>query len=151
MIRRPMPPSPQVFTLEEANALVPRLNALIGAQVDRRSAIEQHLQALAKRVGAVPDAILLEPGDEADVRALKEEIIARVEEYQSAWRDVEALGAVLKDARLGLLDFYGHVDGKAVWLCWKYGETAITHYHGLSEGFAGRKPIEPTMRRRLLN
>jgi hypothetical protein len=144
-------PSPQVFTLEEANALVPRLNNIVGVQVDRRAAIEERLEKLAARLGAVPDAIQLEPGDAPDVRSLKEDIIARVDEYQSGWRDVEALGAVLKDARQGLLDFYGHVDGQAVWLCWKYGETAITHYHGLSEGFAGRKPIEPTMRRRLLN
>jgi hypothetical protein len=147
-----MPPTPpQVFTLEEANALVPRLNALVGAQVDRRTAIEDRLERLASRLGAVPDAIQVEPGDDPEVRVLKEEIIASVDEYQSGWRDVEALGAVLKDARQGLLDFYGHVDGKAVWLCWKYGETAVSHYHGLNEGFAGRKRIEPTMRRLLLN
>jgi hypothetical protein len=147
-----MPPTtPQVFTLEEANALVPRLNVLVGAQVDRRTAIEERLERLAKRLGAVPDAIQVEAGDDAEVRGLKEEIIASVDAYQSGWRDVEALGAVLKDARLGLLDFYGHVDGKAVWLCWKYGETAVTHYHGLTEGFSGRKPIEATMRRLLLN
>jgi hypothetical protein len=151
MIAPPMPSSPQVFTLEEANALVPRLNALIATQVGRRTAIEERLDRLAKRLGSVPDAIQLEAGDTAEVRTLKEEIIARVEEYQSGWRDVEALGAVLKDARQGLLDFYGHLDGKAVWLCWKYGETSITHFHGLNEGFAGRKPIEPTMRRHLLN
>jgi hypothetical protein len=151
MIAAPMPSSHQIFTLEEANALVPRLNALIGAQVGLRSAIESRLEHLAKQLGGVPDAIQLEPGDEPQVRALKEDIIARVEQYQSGWRDVEALGAVLKDARQGLLDFYGHLDGKAVWLCWKYGEAAVTHFHGLNEGFSGRKPIEATMRHRLLN
>jgi hypothetical protein len=146
-----MPSSPQLFTLEEANALVPRLSALVEAQVARRTAIEERLEQLSARLGSLPDAIQVEASDPPDVRALKEELIARVAEYQSGWRDVETLGAVLKDARLGLLDFYGHVDGKPVWLCWKYGETAVTHYHGLHEGFAGRKPIAPTMRRLLLN
>jgi hypothetical protein len=146
-----MSPSPQVFTLEEANALLPRLNVLVGAQVQRRTAIEERLEKLAARLGSAPSAIQLEADDEPDVRTLKEEIIARVNEYQSGWRDIEALGAVLKDARQGLLDFYGHVDGQAVWLCWKYGESSIGHYHGLSEGFAARKPIGPTLRRRLLN
>jgi hypothetical protein len=146
-----MPSSPHVFTLEEANALLPRLNVLIEAQVARRTAIESRLEELARRLGGVPDAIQLEAGDPPEVRVLKEDIIARVEAYQEGWRDVESLGAVLKDARQGLLDFFGHVDGKAVWLCWKYGETAVTHYYGLNEGFAGRKAIEPTMRRRLLN
>jgi hypothetical protein len=151
MIRARMPSSPQIFTLEEANALVPRLNVLIEAQSTRRTAIEERLEQLARHLGGVPDAVQLEPGDTPEVRSLKEDIIARVEAYQAGWRDIEALGAVLKDARLGLLDFYGHVDGRAVWLCWKYGETAVTHYHGLDEGFAGRKAIEPTMRHRHLN
>ena len=61
------------------------------------------------------------------------------------------MGAVLKDPRTGLVDFYGQVDGKRVWLCWKYGEDAVTHYHGLDEGFSGRKAIEPAMRSRHLN
>jgi hypothetical protein len=29
-----------------------------------------------------------------------------------------------------------------VLLCWKLGEKAITHWHGVSEGFAGRKQID---------
>jgi hypothetical protein len=151
MIRAAMPSPPQIFTLEEANALVPRLNVLIETQVSRRTAIEERLEKLASRLGGVPGAVQLEPSDSPEVRCLKEDIIARVEAYQAGWRDIESLGAVLKDARLGLLDFYGHVDGKAVWLCWKYGETAVAHYHGLDEGFAGRKAIEPTMRHRHLN
>jgi hypothetical protein len=67
------------------------------------------------------------------------------------WREVEDLGAVIKDPREGLVDFYGRVDGKLVWFCWKYGEEGVTHYHGLDEGFAGRKPILANMRSRHLN
>ena len=85
------------------------------------------------------------------MRRLKEGLVERVERYQSAWREVEDMGAVLKDPRTGLVDFYGQVDGKLVWLCWRYGEDAVTHYHGLDEGFASRKPIESTMRQRHLN
>lgn len=142
---------PHVFTLEEANALVPRLNALIGAQIERRTHIEQALEKLAERLGSVPDMITVDDADPGEVRDLKRDLIARVEEYQTAWHEVENLGAVLKDARLGLLDFYGQVDGQRVWLCWKYGEDAVRHYHGLDEGFSGRKRIEPTMRSRHLN
>ncbi|HEX3343727.1 MAG TPA: DUF2203 domain-containing protein, partial [Polyangiaceae bacterium] len=74
-----------------------------------------------------------------------------VNRYQSAWDELQEMGAVLKDPRTGLVDFYGQVDGKRVWLCWKYGEEAVTHYHGLHEGFSGRKAIEPAMRNRHLN
>lgn len=140
-----------VFTLEEANALVPRLKSLIGAQMERRSQIERGLEQLAKLMGAVPDSIRVDEQDPPPVRNLKRDVADRIEKYRVAWREVEELGAVLKDARVGLVDFYGQVDGKAVWLCWKYGEEAVTHYHALDEGFAGRKPIAATLRHRHLN
>lgn len=140
-----------VFTLEEANALVPRLKSLIGAQMERRSQIERGLEELAKMIGAVPDSIRIDDEDPVPVRNLKRDVAERIEKYRVAWREVEELGVVLKDARAGLIDFYGQVDGKAVWLCWKYGEEAVTHYHGLDEGFAGRKPILATLRHRHLN
>jgi len=144
-------PARPVFTLEEANALVPRLKSLIGAQMERRSQIERGLEQLAKLMGAVVDSIRVEDEDPPPVRNLKRDLAERIERYRVAWREVEELGVALKDARAGLVDFYGHVDGKAVWLCWKYGEEAVTHYHGLDEGFAGRKPIAATLRHRHLN
>lgn len=143
--------SPPVFTLEAANSLLPRLRAIVEAQMSRRSDIEQRLEKLAKLVGGPPGTLEVQEGDSIQVRELKRELAAAVERYQSAWREVEATGAVLKDARVGLLDFYGEVDGRRVWLCWKYGEDTVTHYHGLHEGFAGRKPIESKLRHRHLN
>ena len=151
MIGAAMTESPTVFTLEAVNALVPKLQPLMAAQMGRRSEIEERLGELSKLVGAVPDSIVLASGDSTQVRGLKEDLMARIERYQAAWRDVEELGAVLKDPRTGLVDFYGQVDGKLVWLCWRYGEESVTHFHGLDEGFGGRKPIEPTMRQRHLN
>jgi hypothetical protein len=147
----PANPSPPVFTLEAVNALLPRLRDLMQAQMDRRGEIEKRLEELSRMLGEVPDTIQIDDADAPPVRELKQELIERVDRYQSAWREVEEMGAVLKDARSGLVDFYGQVDGKLVWLCWKYGEEAVTHYHGLQEGFAGRKPIESTMRQRHLN
>lgn len=143
--------SPGVFTIEAVNALVPRLQGLMQTQMERRAEIEKLLEKLAERLGKAPDAIQDDPADPEDVRAMKRDIIGRVERYHAAWSELEEMGAVLKDPRIGLVDFYGHVDGKLVWLCWKYGENQVTHYHGLDEGFSGRKPIEPTMRTRHLN
>jgi hypothetical protein len=143
--------TPPFFTLEAVNALLPRLRALMEAQMGRRTEIEQRLERLAKLLGQVPDTIQFDERDPLQVRELKRDLVARIDSYQSAWREVEEMGAVLKDARAGLVDFYGQVDGKAVWLCWKYGEEAVTHYHGLHEGFSGRKPIEPIVRQRHLN
>jgi hypothetical protein len=141
----------QVFTLDEINELLPKLNVLVADQLARRSDIESRLRDLGERLGTVPEAIVLEEGDDESMRDRKSEILRRIEEYQSAWRSIEDMGAVLKDARTGLLDFYGRVDGKLVWLCWRYGETEISHYHALDEGFSGRRELRTSAKHRLIN
>ena len=141
----------RVFTLEEVNDLVPKLAPVVKRQLERRSAIESLLIKLGRELGDVPERIVLDPADPHDVREMKRDLVKRIEEYRAGWRAVEEMGAVLKDARLGLVDFYGNVEGKLVWLCWKYGEDAVNHYHALEEGFSCRKPIAESMRHRLLN
>jgi hypothetical protein len=142
----------QFFTLEAANALVPRLASIVGKQLGRRAEIEERLKALAFQTGESPtDFTPPGPSDPPPVRELKQELIEKIGVYQQGWEAVEELGAVLKDPSIGLVDFYGHVDGKAVWLCWKFGEEQIAHYHSLDEGFSGRKPIGASLKRSLLN
>jgi hypothetical protein len=141
----------RVFTLEEVNDLVPALSAVVKRQLERRSMIESLLSQLGRELGDVPERIVLDPADPTDVRDLKRDLVRRIAEYRDGWREVEEMGAVLKDARMGLVDFYGNVDGRLVWLCWRYGESEVAHYHALEEGFSGRKPIAQSMRSRLLN
>jgi hypothetical protein len=144
--------SPQVFTLEAVNAMIPRLRAIVAEQLTRRSAIEATLKSLSELVGEVPDEITPpSSSDPEPVRELKHDLIQRIADYQEGWQEVERMGAVLKDPRVGLLDFYGRVEGRLVWLCWKYDEVEVTHYHALDEGFAGRKAIGQAIRQRLLN
>ena len=144
-------PAPSVMTLEAANALVPRLRELMDAQTARRKDIEERIDGLARLLGQTPGAIQVDPADPPEVREVKADIISRLEGYQAAWTALDEMGGVLKDPRTGLIDFYGQVDGKLVWVCWRYGEDAVTHYHQLNEGFSGRKPIEHTLRHRHLN
>src|SRR6266568_2576793 len=142
----------QVLSLEAVNELIPRLRAIVGTQLVRRADIEGKIKALAELAGSLPDEISPPgPSDSEAVRDLKRELLARIAEYQATWQEVEEMGAVLKDPRLGLLDFYGQVDGKLVWLCWKYGEEECTHYHALDEGFSGRKAIGHSLKHLLLN
>ncbi|WP_394825301.1 DUF2203 domain-containing protein [Pendulispora albinea] len=141
----------EVFTIEAANALVPTLSALVTRQFGRRTEIEDRLKSLSALVGEVPSDLTPQDEDADSVRSMKRELVQRINEYQEGWRDVEALGAVVKDPRIGLLDFYGEVDGRAVWLCWKYGEAEVGHYHALDEGFSGRRAIRTSLRQRMLN
>ena len=141
----------RVFTLEAVNALVPRLQSVVGLQLERRTAIEALLVRLGRELGDVPERIVLDPADPTNVREMKRELVAKIEVYRAGWREVEQMGAIVKEARVGLLDFYGEVDGKLVWLCWKYGEAECAFYHALEEGFSARKPIGASVKQRLLN
>lgn len=145
-----MSSSPRFFTLEEANALLPRVKTLVAEQLERRGTLEQLLGQLALRTGSPPETIVENPDDADDVKALKRDILARIEQYQRGWNELEDLGAVLKDAKTGLVDFYSKIDGRTVLLCWKHGEDAIDHYHDLESGFAGRKPLS-AVRARMYN
>src|SRR3712207_1773073 len=118
----------RVFTVDEINALLPRLNVVMATQMERRRAIEDRLRALASRTGALPSDLVVLASDTTDVAEAKRAIAEMVSEYEAGWRDVEAMGGVLKDPRLGLVDFYGRVDGELVWLCWKYGEASVDHF-----------------------
>jgi hypothetical protein len=147
-----MTKEPQFFTLEAANALVPQLRDIVGRQLARRSEIEERLKVLASKTGEDPTELTPPgPSDPPPVRALKRELLEQIGVYQEGWTEVEELGAVLKDPRQGLVDFYGHVEGKAVWLCWRFGEEEIAHYHALDEGFSARKPIGASLKRSMLN
>jgi len=141
----------RVFTLEAVNSMVPRLSSMVKKQLTRRTEIEALLVRLGKELGDVPERIVIDPADPTDIRDLKRDLVSRLETYRTGWQEIEEMGAVLKDARIGLLDFYGNVDGRLVWLCWKYGETSCNHYHALEDGFSGRKPIGDQVRSRHLN
>lgn len=55
---------------------------------------------------------------------------------------LEELGCVLKDMSIGLIDFPAVRLGRRVWLCWKLGEETVSFWHGLNEGYAGRKSVD---------
>jgi hypothetical protein len=152
-------PEQRVMTIEEANALVPRLAELVGELRRSATAIEERLgrlsaarpRAAQPRPSGARLSIEADAADPRDVRDLKRDLRERIAAYEAGWRAVEELGAVVKDPRTGLLDFYGRVEGKLVWLCWRYGEEAISFYHALDAGFSARKPLDVTTRARMLN
>lgn len=147
----------RVLSIEEANALVPTLNELVGAQLELGEQIQELVTELYETVGPVSTEdgaemvdVTVYPSDKAGVRALKTALAEAARRYKRGWNDVQALGAVVKDTSTGLLDFYGKIDDRLVWLCWRFGEDTIDYYHELDAGFAGRKPLSD-VKRRMLN
>ena len=71
-----------------------------------------------------------------------EDPAALLKELEGCVEELEALGIVVKDADLGLVDFPARRYGELVLLCWHVGEEHVAFWHGLEEGFAGRKPVD---------
>jgi hypothetical protein len=58
----------------------------------------------------------------------------------AALREIAELGIEVKAAD-GLCDFRSRHQGRTVYLCWRFGEDRITHFHELDTGFGGRKAL----------
>jgi hypothetical protein len=141
----------RLFTLEEANALVPTLHRLVGRQILRQAEIEDRLRLLAQASGSVDCDLEIAEGDSLEIRGLKSDILERLAAYEEGWQEVSALGAVVKDTQAGAVDFYGRVHGRPVWLSWRYGEERIDHFHEMGAGVDCRKPLDRKTRQKLLN
>jgi hypothetical protein len=131
----------RTFTLKEAQTLLPVLESLLRTAIDGKKLVESvdtEFQELAHRV-FLRGGLLVNVVQMARRKAEREKAIQRVKD---ALAEIDATGVQVKDLDIGLLDFPCKVDGRTVLLCWKLGEQGITHWHGTSEGFAGRKPID---------
>lgn len=135
------------FTLEDAQALVPRVRALMGQALQ----LHGHLRGKVAKLGEAGHDVswsLLRGDAELDdeVAASEREQLERARMIYQALREsvtaIEALGAEVKGVMEGLVDFPSWRDGsEEVVLCWKLGEQEIGYYHELDSGFAGRKPV----------
>ncbi len=146
--------NPEVFSLEAANALLPRIRTICERQFARRRDIESALQNLGEKTGETGQnggTVTMSADDNPSVREMKREIVTLVERYRAGWREVEGLGVVVKDPRVGLCDFLGELDGRPVYFCWRYGEDRVSHWHALHEGAASRRALEEEKRKRLIN
>jgi hypothetical protein len=129
------------FTVAEANALVPTLEGRFGKLIQLRTQLRAaHTQLEA--AGEPPNAESLRRRDGGpELVQLRGRFRALLEALTDELQAIEELGVAVKDLDLGLCDFLGEREGRAVWLCWQYGEKEVAHWHELEAGYANRHPI----------
>jgi hypothetical protein len=127
------------FTAEEANALLPEVRPAAEAMVEHRRA----MQAAAAKRAELGERISGNGGDfdPQEPRALQEQVEREANALEEAVARLQRLGVLVKDLDVGLVDFPALRDGEEILLCWQVGEEAVAHWHGLEEGFAGRKAL----------
>lgn len=132
---------PKRFTIEQAERLIPRLQALVRDAMARKTEYEQAERTILSSTERIMmmGGMTVDRGSAIDARARRDSAAAQLRDSMGA---IEKLGCLLKDLDVGLADFPTLYRGKEAYLCWKLGETAIRFWHGVDEGFAGRKPID---------
>ena len=122
---------PRLFTLSEANALLPQARALVGKMLQARQEIldlqPQLWPAVEKAVG--------NGGSKALSEAARQIII-----IQEVLLALSELGIQVKDINTGLIDFPARYQGRIVLLCWQWDEPSVQFWHDVDAGFAGRRP-----------
>ena len=127
------------FTPEEANELLAEVRPLAEELVARRRSFvvttARRARLAARIAGDGGDFDPQEP------RELEEELEREVAAINRCAERLERLGVLVKDLDRGLVDFPALRQGEEVLLCWQVGEDEVAHWHGLEEGFAGRKHL----------
>ncbi|MBN8229820.1 DUF2203 domain-containing protein [Corallococcus macrosporus] len=120
------------FSVEEASRLVPLLTKTFG----RVRPWVERVQKLAELLDGPVD-----PREADAMIPLREEREQLLERIRGELGPLQEMGLEIKGAD-GLVDFHARRGEEPVYLCWRYGEDAVAHWHDLKAGFSGRRPID---------
>ena len=138
----------KIFTLDEAQSMLPLVESLLNRAMESKKAAEEldnELTNLARRIHVTGGMTV----DVAKVGAQRADLEKHVQRARETVQEIDEIGVQVKDLESGLLDFPCRVDDEVVLLCWKAGEPAIEHWHTMESGFKGRQPIDDRFRRRI--
>ena len=112
------------FTPQEANKRLPLVKQIVG-----------DILAKARQLRSV-----MAGANAASEKEAYEKILAQMNRLID---ELESLGCFYKDWNFekGLVDFPAIIDGQEVLLCWHSDEPDVRWYHGIEEGFGGRRQI----------
>jgi hypothetical protein len=143
----------RIFTVGEANALLPHLREVLSKIQELRSLVGERTDQL-KILDVIWGRRVAEPEnpDHREFRTHRRAIGSAVEQIELLIREeILGLGVRFPQGGLehGLLDFPTVLDGRWVYLCWRLGEEEVGAWHELEEGFSGRKPLTKELARRM--
>lgn len=127
------------FTAEEANAALASVRPLAEELVGHRRALREAQERRAELTRCIAGN-----GGSLDARrvaTLAARVNREAEAVARAVARIQELGVLVKDLDRGLVDFPALRGAEEVLLCWEVGEDEVAYWHGLEEGFAGRRPL----------
>jgi hypothetical protein len=132
---------PRFFTLAEAESLLPKVEAEMREALNvyaSQQEAESQLQDALRRISMLGGAMV----NRDEISQMRDRRDAAAANLTEAVERIHSYGCQIKDLRIGLIDFPTMYRGSEVLLCWRFGEKGIHFWHGLEEGFRGRKVID---------
>lgn len=126
----------RLFTVHEANELLPELRRLVEQILDNIRRLKSVSEAVIRREQLDPDAPDLMKQLQRDP-----EVVRLIGQVQGWVEEINSHGCVCKGVEQGLIDFPCMLGSEVVFLCWQLGEPTVAFWHRLEDGFAGRKPL----------
>ena len=130
----------RLFTPREANSALDEVRPVAERLVSLRARMRELSETQGENILAIGGNGVGYAA--SDLNSARTELERLAEEVADVVRELDAIGVVVKDLDLGLLDFPGLRDGEEVELCWQVGEDTVAHWHPLEAGYRGRKPID---------
>ena len=129
----------RLFTLEEANELVPFLKdafqRLAPAQ-EELTTMQERLLVLQRQRRSNGSS-----SSESESSRLQDELDRLVRGFEGTLEEITDRGIIVRDAASGLVDFPSLREGREVYLCWITGEDQVEYWHETDRGFAHRQPL----------
>jgi hypothetical protein len=129
------------FSLRQAESLIPEVEAAIREAIalkQQYATAEIEVQERARRI-TMSGGVSVNLSEMIELKSRRDQSAGRL---KAAVANIHGFGCLVKDLDIGLIDFPTLLRGEEVYLCWKLGETAIEFWHGVQEGFRGRKKID---------
>jgi hypothetical protein len=129
------------FNRREAEELLP----VIGHYLEDARKQKRALDSITAEISSAALRIMMLGGSLppfAEINRKKTQRDKLAEELARTVDEIQQTGCLVKDLETGLVDFPSWRGGEKVYLCWKLGEARIGYWHGIEEGFAGRKPLD---------
>jgi hypothetical protein len=127
------------FTIDEANAMLPLVRAIVKDLTDLSRDVYERKQRLTHLLaGRNTDKDDVYSQELVQIEEELEKDGQRLREYVE---ELQRLGVEPKNGLEGLVDFPTLIDDRPAYLCWKMGEPEVLFWHELETGFAGRQSL----------
>lgn len=127
----------RTFTVEQANRMLPLVRRIVRDIVDAHRAWQKALQAYENAA-----TWTRADSPSGHVTALENDVRRLAAEIEGYLVELRELSVDFKGFEQGLVDFPGERDGRVVCLCWKLDEDEVRFWHEVSDGYAGRQPLD---------